>query len=136
MEIMWNIKEIENISENVAKYISEESMVIKGHKIYFVDFKGYFGYSVLVFKNHKHIKYANDYELHHKGLNKEELKKLYIEKCKNILFTEAEIKGPLKDYDEYDRKQYSLHNQYGMQKDYISVLNIFDNTTVESIYNE
>ena len=41
----WTIKEIEAMTENDAQEMAIESMVIKDHNIYFVDFGGYFGYS-------------------------------------------------------------------------------------------
>ena len=117
----WNIESIRSMTENEAEAMALETMEIKEHNIYFVDFGGYFGYSCLVFKNEHYIYYANDYELHHKGKTKEELKAFYIESLNNVLFTETEIAEPLKDYREYDRKKKFLHNYYGMQIDYISI---------------
>lgn len=117
----WSITEIENITEDQAKEMSIDTTEIKGHNVYFVDFEGGFGFSCLVFKNNHHIHYANDYQLHHsKEDTKEELKQMYIEGLNNKLFTEAEIVEPLKDYDDYKRRSYFLHNYYGMQVDYIS----------------
>lgn len=43
----------------------------------------------------------------------------------NKLFTESEILEPIKDYNEYRRKSYYLHNYYGMQTDYVSCFQIF-----------
>lgn len=117
----WNISDIQNLTEREAQALSLESMTIKDHTVYFVDFGGYFGYSKLVFKNNHHIYYANDYELHHKGKTKEELKEWYIQGTNNTLFTEEEIVEPLTDYREYDRKRYFLNNYYGMQVDHISI---------------
>lgn len=61
----WNISNIEALTEAEAQTMALETMQIKEHNIYFVDFVNAFGYSCLVFKNHHHIYYANDYELHH-----------------------------------------------------------------------
>ena len=74
----WNIDMIREITEEEAKKLSLESECIKGHNVYFVDFDGGFGYSVLVYKNNHHIHYANDYQLHHYHETTEELKKIYI----------------------------------------------------------
>lgn len=115
------IDEIRNLIEEEAKTMLIEEMEIKEHNIYFVDFDGYFGYSCLVFKNNHHIYFADDFELHHKGKAKDELKAFYIKKMNNILFTEAEITAPITEYTEYDRKRYYLNNYYGMQVDYISI---------------
>ena len=49
--------------EDMRKEGKAELIIIKGHACYLVDLKGYFGYSVLVFKNNHHIHYANDYQL-------------------------------------------------------------------------
>lgn len=123
----WRIDDIENITEKEAQEMAIEEMQIKEHNIYFVDFGGYFGYSMLVFKDNHHIHYVNDYELHHKGNSwckgktKEELHQWYIDRAKNKLFTEEELAEPLKDYTEYDRKRYFLHNYYGMRTDYVSI---------------
>lgn len=141
---IWDIDSIKNITEEEAQAMAIETMVVKEHNIYFVDFGGYFGYSCLVFKNNHHIYYANDYELHHSGEIKEKLKNIYIVKMNNILFTEAEIAEPLKDYDEYTRKNHFLHNYYGMQVDSISICCVnpteeqkaeFEKQTKTMIYN-
>ena len=117
----WNIGDIENITEKEVQEMSIEKMKIKEHNIYFVDFGGYFGYSKLVFKNGHHIHYANDYELHHKGKTKEELREWFIKGANNILFTEEEIAEPFTNYDEYNRKRHFLHNYYGMRTDSVSI---------------
>ena len=60
------IEKIQKLTITEARKIALEIMEIKEHKCIFVDFNdNRFGYSVLVFKNGKHIYYANDYELHH-----------------------------------------------------------------------
>lgn len=120
----WTINKIENITENAAQTLAIETLNIKGHNIYFVNFEGYFGYSCLVFKNNHHIYHANDYELHHNGKSSSELRELYIREMNSKLFTEEEIAEPLKSYDEYRRKADYLHNYYGMQVDYISIFHI------------
>lgn len=47
----WSISDIESITEEKAKVIAIETMKIKEHNIYFVDFEDAFGYSCLVYKN-------------------------------------------------------------------------------------
>ena len=141
----FSIHNIESISEDFAKKICEESAILKGFSIYFVNFGGNFGYSYLVFKNSHHISYANDYELHHNGFidknGKSALKEYYIKKINDILFTEEEIAEPIKDYDEYTRKEWFLRNFYGMQVDNVSIFYIgedkkaIDKAKKEMIYN-
>ena len=121
----WNIKEIRSLTETEVKEIALETMQIKEHTIYFVDFEDGFGYSCLVFNNNHYIYYANDYQLHHESVEtQEELRQLYIDKMNNILFTESEIAEPLKNYDEYTRKSRFLHNYYGMRVDSVSIFKI------------
>ena len=133
----WSISDIESITEDKAKAMAIEMMEIKEHNIYFVDFEDAFGYSCLVYKNNHHIYYANDYQMHHSRENTiEELKRVYIEKMNDILFTEAEIAKPLKDYDEYRRKNYYLHNYYGMQVDSISAIHINPTEEFKAAFRE
>ena len=115
------IKDIETLLEIDAKAAALEVTEIKGHTIYFVDFGGNFGYSVLVFKDGHHIKYANDYELHHRGKTREELNELYKLSLAHKLYTDEEIAQPLKSYDEYTAKEYYLRNYYGLRRKHISI---------------
>lgn len=113
----YNITMIESLTENEAKELAEEAVTIKGHHIYLVDFKGYFGYSMLVYLNGGYLYYANDYELHHsthKG-DKEWLRNWYIEQANSSLFEESEFEYIL-DYDDYYAKCRYLNNHYSMQK--------------------
>lgn len=133
---VWDIKEIENLTEDETQEMAIEKMNIKEHNIYFVDFAGYFGYSCLVFKNNHHIYFANDYELHHHGETKEQLREIYIKKLNSILFTESEFSEPLKTYGEYIRKRDYLINYYGLQADYISAFRIFHTDNEEKEFKE
>lgn len=118
----WNIDQIRAISEDEAKRLSSEHMTIKDHDVYFIDFPDSgFGYSAVVFADGRHIYYANDYQLHHPSMTREELRKWYIEVMNNKLFTEAEICEPISSYEDFKRKSYFLSNYYGMRRDYISV---------------
>ena len=98
----YAIRDIQAMTEADAAAIALETLNVKGHVVYLVDFGGYFGYSCLVFKNGHHIYYANDYELHHKWrkATQERLREVYVEKLGNILFTPEEIASPLSDYAE------------------------------------
>lgn len=140
----WNITEIEAITEEKARELATEMMVIKEHNVYFVDFGKYFGYSCLVFANGHHIHYANDYALHHSGKSVKELKKWYIEALNDTLFTETEIAQPLHSYDEYSRKLQYINNYYGMREDHLSIFCInptekqkeeYDKAKKEKVYN-
>lgn len=124
VEKNYSIRDIEALTEEQAKELSEESMVIKEHNVYFIDFPGYFGYSACVYINGHHIHYANDYALHHPKKTKEELKQWYIGTLNNKLFTEGELTAPITSYDDYTRKNYFLTNYYPMREDYISAFRI------------
>lgn len=126
----YKIKDIEALTEEQAKEMALETMIIKEHNIYFIDFGGYFKYSALVYKNGRHIYYANDYELHHNGKSRDELRQWYIDTLTNKLFTESEFET-IENYDDYQNKAYYLRNYYIMQIDYISAFNIFHNETEE-----
>lgn len=120
-----NITTIENLAYEEAKNIAMEHMIIKDHDCFFIDFSGYFGYSILVFKNNKHIYHANDYELHHRHLVKEKgrnaLREYYIKEMNGKLYTDAEMMEEPSSYDEYEKKNHFLRNYYIMRQDYISV---------------
>ena len=118
---VWDIHEIEALTESEAQAMAIESMEIKGHQIYFIDFGGYFGYSCLVFADGHHIHYANDYQLHHAGDDRETLREKYIEKMNSILFTDDEITAPLHSYNEYSRKSDYLRNKYPQRREHISI---------------
>ena len=124
----FNIDMIRALTVEEARQMAIETMEIKDHECIFVDFGGYFGYSVLVFKNGKHIHYADDFELHHgyivKESGKEALKQWYIDTLNRKLYTDAELLEDVKTYDEYEKKNYFLRNYYIMRYDYISIFGI------------
>ena len=124
----FNIDMIRALTIEEARQLAIETMEIKNHVCIFVDFEGYFGYSVLVFKNGKHIHYADDFELHHgyivKKSGKEALKQWYIESLNRKLYTDAELMEEVKTYDEYEKKNYFLRNYYIMRYDYVSIFGI------------
>lgn len=115
------IKEIETLTETEAQAAAVEVAEIKDHTIYFVDLGGNFGYSVLVFKDGHHIKYANDYALHYRDKTPEELNEQYKRSLAVKLYTDEELAEPLKSYDEYTAKQYYLQNYYGLRRDHVSI---------------
>lgn len=124
----FNIDMIRALTIEEARQLAIEIMEIKEHECIFVDFEGYFGYSVLVFKNGKHIHYADDFELHHgyivKKSGKEALKQWYIESLNRKLYTDVELMEEVKTYDEYEKKNYFLRNYYIMRYDYVSIFGI------------
>lgn len=124
----FDIEMIKELTFEDAKELAIESMEIKEHECFFVDFGGYFGYSVLVFKNGKHVHYVDDFELHHtykvKESGKEALKQWYIKSLNRKLFTDIELMETVINYDEYERKNYFLRNYYIMRFDYISIFGI------------
>lgn len=122
------IKEIENLKiEDIRQFEREggaEKINIKGHNCYLIDLGEYFGYSILVFKNNRHIYHVNDYQLHHSSKNKEELKGCYIEVLNYRLFTETELMEDIKDYQEYKSKNHYVSNYWIMQFENISAFYI------------
>ncbi len=124
----YNIDEIEALTIEEAKQMALVTMSIKEHECIFIDFGGGFGYSVLVFKNGKHVHYADDFELHHeyivKEKGKEALKQWYIDALNNKLFTDAELLEEVTSYDEYEKKTYFLRNYYIMRYDHVSIFGI------------
>ena len=131
----WNINEIEALTLAEVKAMKEDCMEINGHDIYFVDFGGYFGYSALVFKDGAHIYYANDYELHHKGKNKEELKAWYMETLPNKVFTDEDL-AVVKNYTDYENKDYFLRNYYIQRIPYETAFHIYHNEREEKEFAE
>lgn len=124
----FNIDTIQGLTIEEARELAQETIEIKEHECIFIDFEGYFGYSVLVFKNGKHIYYADDFELHHSYIVKESgktaLKQWYIEALNRKLFTDAELMEEITSYDEYEKKNYFLRNYYIMRYDYVSIFGI------------
>ena len=134
-----DINKIENISLEEARAIADEEILIKEHTCIFTDFKdNTFGYSVLVFKNGRHIYFANDYALHHRKLFKEQGKKglrnFYIREMNSKLFTDEELLSGASSYEDYKKKNYFLRNLWIMQFDYVSAVRIKDKCKTLSEY--
>ena len=122
------IREIERITFAEAQNMAIATTEIKEHDCFFVELGEHFGYSVLIFKNGRHIYHANDYELHNSHIvtkkGKEALKRYYIKSLSKKLFTNAELLEPIGSYEEYNRKDYFLRNLWIMRYDYISAFAI------------
>jgi hypothetical protein len=116
-----NIKEIESLTYDEVKNIALDHMSINGHDCFFVDLGKYFGYSVLIFKNKKHIYYANDYQLHHPVTNIYQLKENYTKHLNESLFFDSDFLFPVSTYDEYQRKNNYLLNYYSQRYDHLSM---------------
>lgn len=138
------ITEIENISETEAAAVAIDRETVKGYNVYYIDLGGAFGFSYVVFADGQQIKYANDYELHHPGKTREELREYYGRAIRAKLFTAEEIKSPLKTYSEYQAKIRYLRDLYGLRREYVSIFCInpteaqqkeFERETKEKIYN-
>lgn len=136
----WNIDTIEKLTQAEAEALAEEKIIIKEHECFLIDFEGYFGYSILVFKNGNHVHYANDYELHHEYFIQESgraaLKEYYISETSDKLFTDAELLEDIKTYDEYRRKSYFLHNYWIMRYNHISWFGNGDAETQKKLKTE
>ena len=130
----WNIHDIENLTEDTARDMALETLTIKGHAVYLVDFEGPFGYSALVFCDGRHIYHANDYALHHRDKSRSELREIFLHKLAAELFTDSEFFEPLKTYDEYRRKQNFLMNCYGQRREHVSIFGNFNDKEYEAWY--
>ena len=116
----YTIKDIESMSAADLADMAEEIETIKDHTVYFVDFGGYFGFSACVCAEGQHIKYANDYELHHKGKSRDELREIYRRTLSNKLFTESEL-ASVSGYEDKHAKEYYLRNYYAMRRPHVSM---------------
>lgn len=116
----WNIDSIENITEQEAQLMAERHEVIKGHNIYFIDFKGAFGYSYVTFKNGHHLRYAADYQLHHSHRSRDQLYKYYKQQLNKKLYTEKGLAAKLKNYHDYKARKNYLLNYYCDMENHIS----------------
>lgn len=126
----FNIDNIEALTYSEAKKIASDEMIIKGHNCLFVDLEEYFGYSVLVFKNQKHIYSANDYALYYKSEGRKLLKKYYVQILNIKLFTDEELMQDVSSYDDYRLKNYFLRNYWIKRFDYLS------NCEDKELYNQ
>ena len=71
-----------------------------------------------------------------KKLSKAELKEMYIKRINNILYTEDELREPIKNYEDYDSKMRFLTNYYAMSEDYVSMFNILTTEEESKAYEE
>lgn len=115
----YTIKDIESMSAADLASFADEVETIKGHTVYYIDFGGYFGFSACVTADGRHIYYANDYELHHGGKSRDELREIYRRKLSGKLFTDEELQT-VNSYDDYTAKSYYIRNYYAMRRPYIS----------------
>lgn len=115
----YTIKDIESMSAADLASFADEVETIKGHTVYYIDFGGYFGFSACVCADDRHIYYANDYELHHNGKSRDELREIYRRKLSGKLFTDEELQT-VNSYDDYTAKSYYIRNYYAMRRPYIS----------------
>lgn len=124
----WDIEAIEKITYDEAEAMAEEKIIIKEHDCFIVDFGGCFGCSILVFKDGKHIHYANNYKLHNRYIvaesGKQGLKDHYIKKMQCKLFTDDELTGSINSYGEYELKRNFLVNYWIQRYDHISAFAI------------
>ena len=114
------LSEMENIDYKEALRLNViEEKEIKGHTCIFAELGGHFGYSVLVFKNERHIYHADDFELHHGHIMKERgrggLRQFYITFLNQKLYTNEELLENVVSYEEYCKKDHFLRNYWIMR---------------------
>lgn len=115
----YTIKEIESMSAAELANFAEDVEEIKGHTVYYIDFGGYFGFSACVTAEGQHIYFANDYELHHRGRSRDELREIYRRGLSQKLYTESEL-ATVSSYEDAQAKRYFLMNYYGMRRPCVS----------------
>ncbi len=120
------IHEIEALTQKQAEKMALSKKTIKEHEVYFVNTDDYFGYSALVFKNGRMIKYANLYQLHYPSKKPEELEAYFTEILEHKLFTDDEF-DTVGDYDDYTKKSYFLQNYMIEQIPNVSIFQFFEN---------
>lgn len=118
------IYEIEALTQKQAEKMALSKKTIKEHEVYFVNTDDYFGYSALVFKNGRMIKYANLYQLHYPSKKPEELEAYFTEMLEHMLFTCDEF-DTVSDYDDYSKKDYFLRNYMIEQIPHVSIFQFF-----------
>ena len=119
-----NYDEYKNLTEDEVKAIAEDMVEIKGHQVYFAEIEGHFGYCALVFCDGQHIHYADEEQLHYpesRYPDKASLRKRFIERLNEKLFTEDELAQPSDDYSERQAKEYFIRNYYPMRKEHVSM---------------
>lgn len=112
---------LEELTLKDVSKMSAEHMVIKGHDCYFAELGDFWGYTALVFKNGVHIHYADEYQSKWRSVERSELREKFIQVLNESLFTEDELIGELKDYEEYDCKLSYLVNRWVYQFDNLSI---------------
>lgn len=133
-----NYDEIRAMSEEYAARNAIETMEIKGYTVYFIDFEGYFGYSYQVYKNGHQI-IADEACCHGhmlKTVGISGLRRYYIDKICKTLYTEDEIYGPIKNYEDYCLKKFYIVNYYHQAYDNISMCHICDNGEKDKAYKK
>lgn len=126
MEQYNNIHSIETLDYDTAEKLAIEKINIKDHEVFFIDFEPPFGYSAVVFFDKMHIRYANDYQLHHSRFKTtDELRDFYIETLNRKLYTVDELlNDEINTYEDFRSKEYYLRNYHIQKFDYLSFWHI------------
>lgn len=130
----YMIDDIEALTEQDARNMSAEAWHLKGFTVYIIDFGGYFGYSAVVYKDGRQIKYANDYALHHNGKSRDELRAWYEKTMNSKLFTDEELTAPLASYDDLRARRNFVHNLMPLEYDYLSIFRIVQTREEEAAF--
>lgn len=119
------IFELEELREDIfcTQFAEEyEVHVVKGYNVYLLDLGGHLGYSMIIYGDRRQIKYANDYELHHrKNASREELREMYLQSAERQLYTEAELAQPLKNYFDFQRRRKYITELMPLRRDFMSM---------------
>lgn len=123
----YGIDEIEQMTFADAFILGDEIEEVKGHDVIFMDIAGAFGFSAIVFKDCRQVKYCNQYELHFRHMNysRQELKKRYLDILNDKLFEESEL-ASVADYEDYRQKSDFLRDHYACRVHHVSIFGQFN----------
>lgn len=120
----WTIHEIEGLTQaQIEAFADAHREEIKGHSAFFVEL-GRFGYSALVCADGRHLKHANEYQLHYpesRYPDRESLHRRFLEVLSGKLFTENELAETSKSYEEAQAKRSYLVNIYADRRQHQSI---------------
>ena len=129
----------EHIDFETAQRIAEKHETIKNHDVFFTTLENHYGYSALVFKNNRHIHYADLYQLHYEYTAKEHgleyLHEYFVKILNERLFTDEELLGPITSYADYRNKIYYAINYVMLQYDTASMYFMSKEEAAEKQYN-
>lgn len=113
--------EIDGMTASEIKKLAEETVNVKGYDVNFVNIDGSFGYSAVFTYGDMHIRFADDFQLHHPSMSRDELRTWYIDRANDKLFTDDELLAPCTDHQEIERRKAYIRDYYSTRRPYVSM---------------